>query len=308
VFGDLAVLTRLEHLGKHPRRFENLVQVGFPEHQLLEARDWYYRDATTAVERYAAEKMAQGYFEDESLLELFCRYYECTDWKLEQSPWFFSREDYRRFNKVLVDPVKFHVAMLEEEKAEERWGANFLKLPFDLGMEQAKRSLWQEILRRDYYWKPQSSYVHLRAANMFDYLARTLDIVDFSLNQFNYRWEQAFRKKLEPGLREFVRVLERCVRMWQDRRQERTHRRFHYRSYRSLRQHPGEANLQQALAYLGLEPDSVSLRSLRRRFRHLSKKTHPDQGGSPEEFRRLAACKELVEDWLKRTRLGGSHA
>ena len=50
IFGDVAVLSRLEHLGKNPRHFEHLVTVGFPEHQLRETRDWYYKDATTAVE------------------------------------------------------------------------------------------------------------------------------------------------------------------------------------------------------------------------------------------------------------------
>ncbi len=299
VFGDLAVLARLEHLGRHPRRLENLVRAGFPEHQLLEARDWFFRDAQTAVERYAGEKMAQGFFEDESLLELFCRYFECTDWKLEQSPWFFSKDDHRRFNQAVVAPVAFHVARLEEERGEERWGASFLKLPFDLGMEEAKKSLWREILQRDFYWKPQANYAHLRAAAMLEYLGRSVDIGGFSIHQFNYSWEQTFRRQLEPELKGFEQVLERKVRAWQDQRKEKTTRRFHYQSYSPATSRNG-VGVRQALQYLGLEGKSVSLKSLRRRFRHLSKKSHPDQGGDPEDFRRLSACKERVEAWLKR--------
>ncbi|MCZ6534004.1 MAG: hypothetical protein O7A08_13715 [SAR324 cluster bacterium] len=300
VFGDVAVLSRLEHLGKNPRQFEHLVTVGFPEHQLREARDWYYKDATTAVERYAADRMAQGFFEDESLLDLFCRYYECTDWKLVGSPWFFSKQEYHRLFKVLTDPVEFHIAQLEQGLGEERWGASFMKLPYDLGMENAKRSLWQEICQRDHFWKPLASYSHLRAEQLFQYLKRTVNIVDFSVHQFNYNWEQAFRKQFHPALEIFGEALERCVRGWQDKRKEKTTRRFHYESYRTARR-KSDDNLQAALAYMNLDPEAVSLKSLARAFRRLSKNTHPDHGGTPEEFRKLSAYKAVVESWLMRS-------
>lgn len=77
VFGDVAILSRLEKLGKGPRNFENLVGVGFPSHQLDEVRAWYADAAKTPVERYAADKLALGFFEDESLLSIFCNYFEC---------------------------------------------------------------------------------------------------------------------------------------------------------------------------------------------------------------------------------------
>ena len=302
VFGDVAILARLEHLGKNPRQFENLVGVGFPEHQLHETRDWYHRDATTAVERYAADKMAQGFFEDESLLEVFCRYYECTDWKLVGSPWFFSAQDYRRFNKVLIDPVEFHIAQLEQGLGEEHWGVNFLKLPYDLGMERAKRSLWQEICQRDFYWKPHASYTHLRAEQLFQYLKRNVNIVNFSVNQFNYKWERNFRKQFHASLKRFEEALERCVRRWQDQRKDKTRSGFRYESYRAVQPRDG-APLHAALGHLELDLETVTLKRLRNAFRRLSKQAHPDHGGTPEAFRTLSTYKDVVETWLHRKRL-----
>lgn len=301
VFGDVAILSRLEQLGKTPRSFENLAAVGFPNHQLDEARDWYADAAKTPVEKYAAGKMAQGFFEDESLLRIFCRYFECTDWKLEGSPWFFSEQEYRRFYKVLIEPVDYHAAQLEQAAGEDRWGMSFLKLPFDLGMEEAKRSLWQEIAQRDYYWKPQTSYAHLRADQLFQYLQRTVNLVGFSANQFNYKWESDFRTQFLESLQRFEFVLERRVREWQEQRRAKTSSGFHYGSFKRARR-PAETSLQQALAYMELEPATATLGRLRQSFRLLSKRTHPDHGGDPDEFRRLSAYRDIVEEWLRRRR------
>ena len=299
VFGDISVLSRLEKLGRNPRNLENLVAVGFPSHQLDEARDWYADAAITPVEKYAAGRMAQGLFEDESLLSIFCRYFECTDWKLESSPWFFSEQDYRRFFKVLIDPVDFHIAQLEQGSGGERWGGNFLKLPFDLGMEDARHSLWREIHQREYFWKPQTNYAHLRAEQLFQYLKRTMDMARFSANAFNYKWEQGFRVKFHDSLQRFEFVLERRVREWQEKRKAKGPSGFHYGSY-TRAQPSGETGLIQALAYLNLDAATVTLSELRRSFRRLSKHTHPDHGGDPGEFQRLSTCRELVESWLQR--------
>lgn len=300
VFGDVAVLVRLEHLGRSVRSFDNLVRAGFPEHQLAEARECYFQDAGTAVERFAAEKMTEGFFEDESLLALFCRYYECSDWKLEQSPWFFSKEEYRSFFRELINPVEYHIAKLEQGNGEKRWGGNFVKLPYDLGMEQAKRSLWEEISRRDFPWKPQANYGHMRAQNAFQYLYGSVDIVDFSVHQFHYRWEQLFRNQFAGPLERFQEALERCVRQWQDMRKETT-RGFRYGAYETALA-GADASVRQAFAHLGLAPETTSLGSLRNAFRNLSKTAHPDHGGSPKDFHRLSASKEVIENWLKRPR------
>lgn len=299
VFGDVAILSRLEKLGKGPRNFDNLVGVGFPSHQLDEVRAWYADTAKTPVERYAADKLALGFFEDEPLLRIFCNYFECTDWKLEGSPWFFSQQDYNRFFKVLIDPVEFHIAQLEAGAGEERWGTSFLKLPFDLGMEDAKRSLWREICKREFFWKPQTSYIHLRADQLFQYLKRTVNIEEFASDRFNYNWEQSFRARFQDSLHRFESVLERNVRGWQEKRKEKSSSGFHYGSFRSIR-HGGEATLMRALEYLGLDRATATLNGLQRTFRRLSKQTHPDHGGTPEEFRRLSAYKEVVESWLQR--------
>lgn len=299
VFGDESILSRLEQLGKNARNFENLVGVGFPEHQLDEAREWYADAARTPVEKYAAGKMAGGFFEDESLLSIYCRYFECTDWKLESSPWFYSKPDYRRVFKVLIDPVDYHVTQLEQGAGEERWGVSFLKLPFDLGMDEARRSIWQEIIQRDYFWKPQANYAHHRADQMFQYLKRSLDMEKFSPNHYNYGWEQNFRALFHESLRRFEIVLERRVREWQERRKAKTSHKFHYGSFKRAEIEAG-SGLQQALAYFNLEQATVTLGGLRKSFRLLSKSKHPDHGGDPEEFRRLSACKDIVESWLRR--------
>ncbi len=301
VFGDEPVLHRLAGLGKAPRTFANLVQAGFPAGQLDEARLHYARQVATPVERYAAGRMAQGIFEDESLLQVLCRYYECTDWRLENSPWFLAREDYRRFYGALLSPVEFHVAQLELGAGEAAWGGYFLKLPFDLGMDQAKRALWEEICRRDYYWKPQADYGHLRAANLFRHLRRSVNPVDFSKDQFNYTWERGFRRRFQAALDAFTETLEASVRQWQERRRARTARRFRFRDFSVTGAPLLTSDLLQAMACLGLRPAATNPQAVKRAFRRLSKQTHPDQGGAPEEFKRLTASKELVEAWLHRT-------
>lgn len=299
VFGDEAVLARLEKLGKNLRTFDNLVTAGFPARQLDEARRWHIQEAATPVERHAGERMTQGFFEDEALLSLYCRFYECTDWKLERSPWFFSREDYRRCFRALVDPLAFHVERLEEGKGEERWGSSFQKLPFDLGMERALTSLWEEIGRGKYYWSQQATYGHLRAANILGYLSKSVDIHNFSPHQYHYNWERSFRRIFEPALRRFREALEQAVRRWGERRRERTAERFYYRAYDSAHHGVVQSNLRHALTYFGLEPATASLKKLQSSFRKLSKSTHPDHGGTPEDFRKLAEMKNVVESWLK---------
>ena len=299
VFGEEAVLARLERLGKNPRTFDNLVSAGFPPEQLAEARNWYLRDAANPVEQFAGQQMNMGFFEDESLLQVFCRFFECKDWKLEQSNWFFSKEDYHRFFRVITEPVEFHAVRLEQGFGEDRWGRYFFKLPFDLGMDEAKRSLWEEICRGDFYWKAHAKYTHLRADNLFHYLRRTVELANFSLDQFHYNWERVFRVKLQAPLSRFVEALERAVRRWQEVRKEKATGRFRYRAF-STSTAAFQSHLDLALEFLGLEPATASRKMLRRNFRRLSKKLHPDHGGSPDEFRRLSACKELVETWLHR--------
>lgn len=302
VFGDEAVLTRMERLGRNARVFPNMVNAGFPPDQLYLASQWFAQEAVNPVERYASVRMAHGYFDDESLLDLFCRYYECTDWKLQLSPWFLSRDDYQRFIAAMTNPVEFHIAQLEEGYGEERWGGFFLKLPFDLGMDRAKQSLWEEICRKEYFWKPLETYAHLRSEAMFRYLRRTVDILNFSPHRFNYYWERSFRDQFAHVLHRFEEKLEQSVRFWQEQRKEREHR-FHYRSYRHSYGQPGivtHLDLREAFSVLGLDPQQATLPKVRKAFRRLSKKAHPDHGGDPEAFRRLSESKELAETWLKR--------
>jgi hypothetical protein len=303
VFGDQAVLSRLERLGRNPRIFPNLVRVGFFPDQLALASQWFAQGAATPVDRYASQQMARGFFEDESLLKLFCAYFECTDWKLEQSGWFFSQEDYQRFFSALVNPVEFHIAQLEQGQGEERWGGYFLKLPFDLGMNQARRSLWEEIIHQEYYWKPLETYTHLRAATLFAYLQRTVDILNFSTVRFNYHWERTFREQFHAALRRFEEKLEESARHWQEHRRENARQRFHYRSYRRAEPYQGiilQSDLLEAFSVLGLDRFTATLGGVRKAFRKLSKGAHPDHGGTPEAFRRLSRSKEMAEAWLRR--------
>jgi len=300
LFGSEAVLARLTHLGRAPRTFANLVQAGFPGEQLDEARRDYARQAATPVERYAAERMRAGFFEDESLLQVLCRSFQCTDWHLEQSPWFFSREDYLRFYGALLSPAEFHIALLERGGGEQRWGGYFLKLPFVLGMEQAKAALWRETCEREHYWLPQADYGHVRAAQMFGYLQRRVNPVRFSKDDFNYHWELGFRRRFAAALALFEETLERAVRRWEEQRRERTRGRFRARTFRSDGAPVFTLDLLRAFAYLGLEPEAATPEALKQAFRRRSKETHPDQGGSPEDFKRLAACRELIESWLLR--------
>ena len=297
IYGDDAVLSRLERLGAAPRTMENLISIGFPPQQLEEARHWLIDGAVSHVQQYAAARLKDGYFEDESLLEILCRFFQCTDWKLESSPWFFSVDDYRKFNQALKEPLLYYVHQTEAGLGEERWGHFFQKLPFDLGMERALRSLWEEICTREYYWKPQKNYLHQRAAQLLQYLERTVDIQRFSEHQFHYNWERRFRRSFKPVLDEFQDGLERAVRKWQESRREKTDR-FTYGTYMAgVGTATGDLLL--AMKYFGLEPATACMKDLRNSYRRLSKAHHPDQGGNADDFRRLSAYKDLIENWLR---------
>ncbi len=297
IYGDSAVLGRLERLGRDPRVFPNLVRAGFPPQQLAQAGQWFMRDAQSAVERHACQQLARGFFEDETLLRLFCQYFECIDWKLENSPWFFSREDYTRFFTALVGPIDYETAQLAQGAGEEKWGEYFLKLPFDLGMEQAKRALWHDLGRREHYWKAQGEYTHLRAEQLFQYLQRTVDIVNFTPDFYHYHWERAFRSQLYQAVRRFGEALEHAVRRWQEQRKERP--RFSYGTYGGAETPVLQIEVLQALAYLGLEANTVTVSDMRAAFRRRSKEAHPDLGGDPAEFLRLSHYRDVLEDWLK---------
>ncbi|HKI97558.1 MAG TPA: hypothetical protein VKB51_03685 [bacterium] len=299
VFGNEAVLSRLERLGRNPRILPNMVEAGFPAHQLVDASQLYAQMAGNPVEHYASQNMARGFFEDESLLRVFCRYFECTDWKLENSPWFFSQDDYERFYNALIEPVEFQTAQLEQGFDEARWGPHFARLPFDLGMERAKQALWDDICRQEYYWKPLANYAHLRAEALFGYLKRTVNLQHFTPDRYNYFWEGVFRQRLQRAMRRFEQKLEEALRLWQEIKRERKHR-FRYNDYSALSAAALGSELLQAFACLGLEPGSATLAGVRHSFRRLSKQTHPDHGGAREDFQRLAHSKDLVEAWLMR--------
>ena len=297
IYGEEAVLSRLEKLGAFPRTLENLIRVGFQQHQLDEARHWFQVSAVSHVQHYAADRMANGFFEDESLLDLFCRFFQCSDWKLERSPWFFSQDDYRKFTQALIEPLDFFTMQLEAGKGQERWGGFFQNLPFDLGMDRALTSLFEEITTREYYWRPQTSYLHLRAANLLAYLSRTVEILEFSEHHFNYHWERRFRRSFKSSLDRFRVALERAARVWLGQRREKKHR-FNYGDFQTS--HNGlSGDLLIAFQTFGLEPATASLTELQKCFRKLSKQHHPDHGGLAEDFQRLSAHRSLVESWLR---------
>jgi hypothetical protein len=304
VFGNEAVLVRLERLGRDSRIFPHLVKAGFPPRQLTEASRWFAESAGSPVEFYASQNLARGFFEDESLLKLLCRYFECTDWKLENSPWFFSRDEYDRFFATLTEPVEFQTAQLEQGLGEERWGPFFHHIPFDLGMERARQALWEDIFRQEHYWKPLSVYAHVRAEALAGYLVRTVNINRFTPGRYNYHWEGIFRERFHRALRRFEQRLEEQVRLWEEVRRERRSQRLHQRGFDNMGLLSLSRELTQAFGVLGLSPARATPQSVRRAFRRLSKETHPDQGGSPEAFRRLSRSKELVEAWLTRHRPG----
>lgn len=294
IYGNEAVLSRLEHLGRNPRTLPNLTASGFPLQQLDDARNWFSDAASTPVEHYASRNMARGFFEDESLLNLFCRYFECEDWKLESSPWFFSGLEYDRLFSALIEPIEFATRQLAQGIGVERWGSLFLKLPFELGMEKAKMVLWEDICQQEHYFRLGKDYSHLRAEAMFGYLQRTLDLSRFSPANFNYQWEGVFRERLQIALRAFGNTLEGALRIWlKVNREGEGGRRW---SARALSR--GARQLIEAFTVFGLSPETADLRKLGSAFRRLSKRAHPDQGGTPEAFRNLTQCKDVMEAWL----------
>jgi len=297
VYGDNAILGRLERLGRERRVFANLIKAGFPPGQLSEASQWFMRDAQSHVERYACQELARGYFEDETLVRLFCQYFDCTDWKLESSPWFFSREDYRQFFSALLKPIDFEAQQLESGLGEQKWGPIFLKLPFDLGMQEARRALWLDVCRRDHYWKAQADYTHMRADQLLGYLKRNLDIVHFSPDLYHYEWERVFRGQLHATLRRFDEALEHAVRRWQEVRRERA--RFTYGPWRGAEGLGLDFEVLRAFAHMGLEVGTATAGDMRVAFRRLSKASHPDAGGDSAEFLKLSHYRDVLEEWFK---------
>jgi hypothetical protein len=250
------------------------------------------------VERFAARRMAQGWFDDEELITLLCRFYECTDWRLESSLLFYSKDDYERFYAALTSPIMFEAGLLDEGSGQEKWSAFFLKYPFDLGMQKSKVALWDSVCQREFYWNRLQTYRDLRAANLFQYLVRAVNVASFSKDVFFFNWEREFRVRLEAALRAFQEALERALRRWQEERnQKRSRSKFRTHSFREMA--GPDLTVQQAMALLELDAEGVTLPGLRRNFRRLSKKAHPDQGGSDESFRLLATCREIVEAWIR---------
>jgi hypothetical protein len=301
VVGDDAVLERLARLGSSPRVFEGMVRAGFPAAQLAEAVKLYVKSAETPLERYAGQQMLRGIFEDESLLQLLTRYYECAAWRLEARPWICAPTDDEQFTQALLKPVEFHTARLRTGEGDARWAGSFVKLPFDLGMERAKRSLWHELMQLEYYWRPRHSYVQHRAAQMFGYLCRTMEPSGFSPHKFSYAWERRFRERFAEALEDFTEALGARVRQWQEARQETRGGRFEYQRYEAV---PplgrGALGVNEARRLLGMESAEVTVHEVRRCFRRRSMELHPDRGGSPEAFRRLVDAKETLEAWLSR--------
>lgn len=300
VYGNEAVLSRLERLGRSARIFPHLVQVGFPAPQLEVASRWFAETAGSPVDRYASRKMAKGIFEDESLLTLFCRYFECTDWKLENSPWFFSHEDYDRFFGALLEPLETALRQLEQGQGGDRWRAFFEKMPFDLAMERVKQALWSEVAQQEFYWKPQASYTHLRAEMLFAYMTRSVNILNIDPAAYNYDWERRFRERLHHTLRAIEKQLAAAAPAWLEPKHERTRRRRNRRGPGAKVLVFGPRDVLRAFSALNLEAGRATARQVRGAFRRLSKAAHPDSGGSPEAFRELTRCKELAEAWLAR--------
>ncbi len=302
LLGDTAVLERLARLGSHPRVFEGMVRAGFPAEQLAEAVRLYVKSAETPLERYAGQQMLRGMFEDESLLQLLTRYYECNTWRLEASPWFCAPGDEEQFTQALLRPVASHTAQLRAGAGEDRWAGSFIKLPFEMGMERAKRSLWHELMQLEYFWRPRRSYAQHRAAQMFGYLSRTMEPSGFSPHTYSYAWERRFRERFAAALHDFTEALGARVRLWQTGgKQEERSGRFEYQRYDAARRlGRGALGLGEARQLLGIESAEVTLHEVRRCFRRRSMELHPDLGGSPEAFRRLVDAKETLEAWLSR--------
>ena len=299
VLGDDAVLRTLERVGRQPRTFGNLTEAGFPPGQLDEARQNFIQAAETPVDRHAARRMSQGFFDDEELLTVFCRYYGCTDWRLEGSPLFFAKLDYEKLYHALTSPFEFEASLLDQGHGQERWAHLFLRLPFDLAMTNAKATLWDDVRRREQYWHRQVNYRDLRAANLFQYLNRHVQVSGFVRDVFSFNWEREFRGRLDAAMRAFQEALERALRRWQEERnQGRRESQFRYGDFGDAAAQP-LPSVREALLRLELELESVTLEDVRRAFRKLSKSAHPDQGGSDESFRLLANCREVAEAWIR---------
>ena len=300
IYGDTAVLQKLERLGRQPRLFANLVKAGFPERQLSDACQWFIQSAKSGVENYSANLMRRGVLEDESFASLLCRYFECTDWKLEYSPWFFSPQDHEKQLKEMLRPMELETEKLERGAGEKDWFGYFEKLPHDLGIERAKLGLWRDMANTDYEWKAKASYLHIRAGNIFDYLHSNINVLRFSPDIFNYNWEREYRQRIHLAFKRFESALGYSVQLWQEtRRGEQRKARFRYNDFQAERYAAFQGDVSAALRQLELNPANATLAALQRNFRRLSKSTHPDHGGSPEVFQRLTTNRELLEQWLR---------
>ena len=299
VLGNDSVLHLLGRVGRESRTFSHLVHAGFPPDQLTEACRNFAHAADLPVDRAAVHRIGQGYFDDEELLQLFCQYYECDDWKLESSPLFFAKQDYQRFYQSLLSPIDFAARVLEQRRGEDEWGPLFLRHPFNLGMEIAKGTIWREVREKEHHWQRLETYVDLRAEMLFQYLMGTVNPIDDSKNLFYFNWERDFLEGFDASLNRFSEALERAVRHWQDvRNREKRRARLKRGKYPKPNDVP-LIEVREALNHLGLDQSSATLEELRGSFRRLSKSAHPDQGGSDASFRYLSACREIAESWIR---------
>ncbi len=313
--GDEPVLLRLAKLGGKPRHFVHLVQAGFPPRQLWQASCWWLEEARLPLEICAAKSIQRhGFYEDDALLALLVRYYGCTDWRLEKSPWFFSSQEYDRLFRWLLQPAWRVIEHLEagNPECEQEWTLHFTRVPYAIGMQYCRQRLWLEhMLCRDIPWQAPKGYVTQQAKVLLGYLTKRVNVLRIQHTQARYPWEQNFLSLLAPVMERFEHTLEMALRRMRARQRKQAARDgFKHHDYTQQKngsdghlrnkKMPTMGMVRQALVAFGLSATKVDLAQVKQAFRRLSKGRHPDHGGTEEGFCELLRQKETLETWLAR--------
>ena len=308
--GDEPVLARLAKLGGAPRHFTQLVRAGFPAKQLWQTSCWLKEEARHALDLHAANIIQQhGFYEDDALLTLLTRHYECTEWRLVCSPWFFSPQEYEQLFAWLLKPAWQQIERLEagDSTCEAMWLVHFACAPHVISMQHCRQRLWVEhMLQRSIPWQSPQTYIGQRAQGVLGYLSKQVNVLKPQPTQARYPWEQRFLQSLAPVMDRFEHTLEMALRRARAQQRKKAARegfRHHHYNQRE-QQRPGQglmpsmAVVQQALTAFGLTFGNATPVQVKQAFRHLSKTKHPDHGGSEAAFCALLKQKETLEAWL----------
>ncbi|MDH4121278.1 MAG: hypothetical protein OEV94_06210 [Deltaproteobacteria bacterium] len=314
-WGDAWVLSLLNKLGDQARSLATLESAGFPVAQLygglhhripLLSRHGSLTPAPGAMANLTHPPQAsQQPIDDDTLVECFQRAFGCNVAILMAQGHFFTAGNAIYIGERMAQEMVQQTLSLEDEEIAGEWRNFFKRYPFDLAMWKARRTLWARVLRSVRADIEGDSYRQRRGAELVQFLEEALldeGRITITLPNPDHpvlaTWGPHLKIKLAKPLQQFQTALEQLLHRWLGEDRRRSHV-FEYGKFTLDQAGLPAPDVQVALAHLGLLPNDATLQSVQTAYRALSKKAHPDLGGSHEDFQHLATCRDLAEQWLR---------